>query len=96
MPGKIERMAAQPVESCFTLRRGNSSRFPAIIPVHGHYRHLGDVPEEFRQGKYLSGVSGIVYKQIDSDGNAIVPDRYRPTNVHTPCPLKQNFGISYR
>lgn len=33
--------------------------------------------EEFCQGKYLSGVSGIVYKQIGVDGNAIVPDRYR-------------------
>jgi hypothetical protein len=31
--------------------------------------------EEFRQGKYLSGVSGIVYKQIGADGNAIVPDQ---------------------
>lgn len=41
----------------------------------------GSDTKEFRQGKYLSVVSGIVYKQIDSDGNAIVPGRYQPANV---------------
>lgn len=73
----------------------------SAIPMGAHYRCPQGVRsrgEEFCQGKYLSGVSGIVYKQIGADGNAIVSDRYiaarpseKPWLLGFTCPAEGRF-----